>query len=480
MEILGPGGKKLVGMRMIFESKLINGVFDRYKARAVVQGHPGAIRKGIDYDTVFAAAPHLESGRILQAMGTMYGWKEFTYDVKQAYLLGKAEKDQQYPVRYPEGPIRDAHRCPKTGEERYALVTGNIYGIPTAGRVYAKERDRLMTVVLPKKTGWKCKALLYEPCIYEILTENGRVLINTHTDDCDGYAEHHPDADAVIKVCNKLFSCKGADGIKVVSPTNMLGITRSKTTKKGVRSIKLTQTGYIESVWDTYKKEIVEKRLRPAAYAYPKGDKHPVLNNEGMVTNVPGEEVARVHKRGYRQITGSLLWAARNTMPECLYASSMMSKCMASPSEVAWDAALHVLHYMFTNKEEGLTFSSNGNLEPVLYYDSGFNQKHLYDKPQYSFVIFWCGAPILWDSKRHPQIPQSVSQAEYQTLTHAWTSVKWVRELFKDLGLGQWVSKPTYCFGDNRNAKDWANDVMMTKGCRHFDRRYFTIMRDSI
>ena len=56
----GPGGKKLVNSQMLFENKFLDGWFSRYKARLVINGHPGAVRKGIDYETVFAAAPHLQ------------------------------------------------------------------------------------------------------------------------------------------------------------------------------------------------------------------------------------------------------------------------------------------------------------------------------------------------------------------------------------------------------------------------------------
>ena len=75
----------------------------------------------------------------MQALAIIQGYYRFTLDINQAYLIGHAEKNQRYPLRYPEGPIRDAHRDPKTGKERYALCGGNINGLPTAGRVFAKE-----------------------------------------------------------------------------------------------------------------------------------------------------------------------------------------------------------------------------------------------------------------------------------------------------------------------------------------------------
>ena len=57
----------------------------------VLNGHPGAVRKGIDYLTVFAAAPHLQSQRILRAFEVLLGWTPTDFDIAQAYLLGKAE-----------------------------------------------------------------------------------------------------------------------------------------------------------------------------------------------------------------------------------------------------------------------------------------------------------------------------------------------------------------------------------------------------
>eukprot|EP01049_Picozoa_sp_SAG25_P005353 SAG25_NODE_364_length_9141_cov_5.390732_1_plen_194_part_10 len=44
-----------------------------------------AIRKGFDYDTVFCAAPALESNRLIQATISLFGWTRCTYDINQAY-----------------------------------------------------------------------------------------------------------------------------------------------------------------------------------------------------------------------------------------------------------------------------------------------------------------------------------------------------------------------------------------------------------
>ena len=43
--------------------------------------------------------------------------------------------------------------------------------------------------------------------------------------------------------------------------------------------------------------------------------------------------------------------------------------------------------YLYNNRLKGLLYRSSGNLEPVCYYDSGFNQRQLCTHPQYGFII---------------------------------------------------------------------------------------------
>ena len=56
------------------------------------------------------------------------------------------------------------------GTETYALITGNLYGLPTACRTYTKERHRLILERLPQRTGWTASKLLREPCCYHLNT----------------------------------------------------------------------------------------------------------------------------------------------------------------------------------------------------------------------------------------------------------------------------------------------------------------------
>ena len=299
--------------------------------------------------------------------------------------------------------------------------------------------------------------------------------ISIHTDDLDIIGESLEDIKEIVKILDDQFGHEGNAGIKVIDPKEVLGVRRVEgTTGNGTRYLHLHQAFKCDELWDTYGEEC--PRRSPPRYPFPYSkEKHPEITNDGKHVGGSEEEARRIHAKGYRQVIGSILWLARNAAPIVSYGASILSKCMQAPDQQAWDAAMHVVQYLKNHGKQGITYHSAGNLEPVCYYDSGFNQTKLQTHPQYGFIIYWCGAPTIWRSKRHPLTPHSVSQAEHQTLRHAWSYIKWLRELLKDLGLGQYVRRPTLCIGDNRNARDWANERVLSEGNQHLDRHYFTV-----
>jgi hypothetical protein len=227
----------------------------------------------------------------------MFGMHRFAGDINQAYLIGQAEKDQQYAVRYPEGPIRDAHRDNK-GNEQYALLIGNVYGVPTAGRVFAKERDRLILEHIPKETGWKAWQCTYDPCIYVIETDKGKTFISIHTDDCDGASVSKADPERIQKALDAAFSHEGQQGLKPISLEEVLGVRRETWTEGGIRYLKMHQGFKCQELYGKYQHE---RRTKPPVAAFPSGEGHPILDNDGRVTGVTEDEAEKVHKKGFRE-----------------------------------------------------------------------------------------------------------------------------------------------------------------------------------
>ena len=75
---------------------------------------------------------------MMQALAVGLSFQRFAADINQAYLHSEMPESEWIPVRYPEGPVRDKHRDPTTGEERYAILRGNLYGNPTAARAWQR------------------------------------------------------------------------------------------------------------------------------------------------------------------------------------------------------------------------------------------------------------------------------------------------------------------------------------------------------
>jgi hypothetical protein len=60
---------------------LMSGAADRSRA-------PGfGFKKGRDFDSCFAAAPSIQSNRLIGALCAILGWRRVTFDINQAYLL---------------------------------------------------------------------------------------------------------------------------------------------------------------------------------------------------------------------------------------------------------------------------------------------------------------------------------------------------------------------------------------------------------
>jgi len=130
---------------------------------------------------------------------------------------------------------------------------------------------------------------------------------------------------------------------------------------------------------------------------------------------------------------------------------------------------------LYSIREAGITFRSDGNEIPVCYYDSGHLQDRVDYKSFYGLVIVWMGGCILWVSKKHQHVGESSAEDEYMALNHAYKRVMWLRLLFKELGFDDLIEMPTLLLGDNKQAGRWSRDDMITNGNRFIERMYFKV-----
>lgn len=409
------------------------GNIDRYKTRMALAGHRGNMQKGVHFEKTYASTPNQHTSKILQAIMVKYRLRRLTFDIKQAYCQAMMPDDQLIAVRYPEGFRRYDDQ---TGEELFMLLRRNLYGHPAAGRIWEKERNRVIMEVFNRE-GWTCKRSRKEPCLFLIKKENKRTWVSLWTDDADMIGDDNEILQQVYERINAQWECKLTD------PEYMLGVRRVVTENEDEMTVHLTMTAFIDSMAETFKAHLINRRVHT-----PIPDK--VFLHKGI--KVDEEETRRVKERGFQNLFGMLLWAARGVYPECLQGCSALGRLMANPTEEAWRVACWMLTYLHQHKNQGIRFSSRGNEAPVAFYDASNKADPTDSKCQYGYCHMWQGGPVIACSKKLAHVGLSAAHNEYQAAHWCNRHTSWLRELLTEIEVAEAVREPTLTFGDNRAA----------------------------
>ena len=421
------------------------GNVERYKTRMALAGHRGNMQHGIHFNQTYSSTPVQHTSKILQALMVRLKLNRLAFDIKMAYCQADMPDDQLIAVRYPEG----FRRYNDTGDELYIILRKNLYGHPAAGRIWEKERNKVL-MELFNTDGWTCKRCIKEPCLFVIIKQGKRTWMMVWTDDCDLVGEDESILHEIYQRINNRWESK------LIDPAYMLGIRREVTvTPEGEMQVELTMIAFIEAMAEAFKHHL---KKRSCSTPLPDGF---FIHKD---SKTPEQEIKSVLDRGYQRLFGMLLWAARGTFPECLEGTSMLGRVMAAPTEQAWEAACHMLTYMHTHKHHGIRFTSNGNSKPVAYVDSSNKPDPTDSKCQYGYVIMWQGGCIITCSKKLAHVGLSAAHNEYMAAHWCNRHTAWMRDLLTEMGIEDAVLEPTITYGDNRAANLLCEEDIITCG----------------
>ena len=120
-----PKNRAVVGCRWVFtRSQRKDGSIKRYKARLVAKGY--SQRPGVDYDETWAPVKRIETLRILMALSVNKRSPTRHYDVTQAFLNGRLQKEI---YMEPAPGFEEDH-------DTVYKLRQSIYGLKQAGRVW--------------------------------------------------------------------------------------------------------------------------------------------------------------------------------------------------------------------------------------------------------------------------------------------------------------------------------------------------------
>ena len=432
------------------------GTFERAKARCCVVGSPHFMKKGIHYGNTFAPTPSFEVTRLLMALCCAKGYARFQWDIKNAFASVPIKTHERVALRYPKG----AERFDKNGRPLFAIMDRALYGVPSSSRKFIQHLQSFILKRFNTK-GFKAHNTRSDPCLYVVHNPRGRVIyLSAWCDDVQCVGANIKDLEEVCAIFKEVFE------LKICDVQELLGVRRDLKQVGSLTTMNITQPGFIVNTYDEHRGACEQMFKKARDTPFP--PKEMLSRSE-----IPQDEVAakKMHedniKKGYMSITGSILWAARQCLPELAYGASQLCRLMSTPTDKAYEHALHMLSYMHGQKDRGIRYSSDGNRQVLACYDSSFKPDPQDSKCQYGYCIYFMNAPIAWCSRKHDHIALSSSHAEYMALAHTARTVVWIRNLFKEMGLEEFVDGPTVCLGDNINANMLAKEGKVSTQNRH-------------
>jgi len=330
-----PPGCSLIRTRWTFKIKPAYKATETvYRARYVVKGY--SQRPGIDFTESETYAPVVkhDSLRALLSIAATLDLELHQLDVKTAFLYG--DLDHEIYIEQPEGFIEPGN------EHLVCLLKKPLYGLIQAARKWNEKFDSFITELELTRSS-------SDPCIYFHIGEdpNDITILGIWVDDAIIATRTKEKALSIVRHLESHFEMRSKQADLFIG----LEITRDRAEKK----IYVSQANYIKSLLRKFGMTDCNPSSVPA-------DPFSRLT----VESCPGSSgKAPLAATPYRSAVGGLMYAAKMTRPDILFAVISLSRYNQDPGKAHWEAAKRVLSYLSGTIDFGLCFGGT-NQENLL------------------------------------------------------------------------------------------------------------------
>lgn len=431
-----PKGKKVLKNRWLFKNKKVDNKLVKRKARLVVKGcHQ---KKGIDFDEIFAPVVKMTSIRMILGLAACLNLELEQLDVKTAFLHG--DLHEEIYMEQPEG-------FEVKGKENFVCkLKKSLYGLKQAPRQWYHKFDSFMSSNEYKRT-------TADPCVYfRKFSEGNFIILCLYVDDMLIVGQD------VEMICRLKEDLSKSFDMKDLGPAKqILGMEIARDRKAG--KLWLSQEKYIERVLERFNMKNAKQVNTPLA-AHFKLSKRccPTTEKEKeSMSHIP-----------YSSAVGSLMYAMVCTRPDIAHAVGLVSRYLANPSKVHWEAVKWILRYLRGTSNLSLCF---GGGEPIL---EGFTDADMAGdldnrKSTSGYLFKFAGGAISWQSKLQKCVALSTTEAEYIAAVEASKEMLWLKRFLQELGLKQ---SEYVVFCDSQSAMDLSKNSMYHARTKHIDVRY--------
>ncbi|KAK2437580.1 secreted RxLR effector protein [Trifolium repens] len=441
-----PENKRVVGSKWVFKKKDgIPGVeAPRYKTRLVAKGFTQV--EGIDYNEIFSLVVKHCSIRVLMAIVNQYDLELEQMDVKTAFLHGELEETIY--MQQPEGFVED--------KSKVCLLKKSLYGLKQSPRQWYRRFDEFLL-----KGGFVRSN--YDSCVY-MMKRNEKVILYLilYVDDILMASSDKHEIQRLKEMLNGEFEMKDLGSAK-----RILGIDILRDRSKG--ELFLSQHDYL--------KKVVERFIMSDSKVVNTPLGH---HSKLSIKQCPQSEDERkkMESTPYASGVGSIMYGMVCSRPDLSYDISVVSRFMANPGQVHWQALKWVLRYLNGSLKSGLKYKRIDLGKDALegYVDADYAGNVDTRKSLSGFVFTLFGTAVTWKANQQSVVALSTTQAEYIALVEGVKEAIWLKGMIGEMGIGQGCVK-IHC--DSQSAIHLANHQVYHERTKHIDIRLHFV-RDMI
>jgi hypothetical protein len=413
------------------------GEFLRAKSRICPWGFQQLLGVDFDADRVNAPTLSLEAAMLLLNLAILRNMYQEQFDIDSAFATTKNHNSHTY-MRAPPGIVL------KPG---YVLRLDNALNGTKQGafdfNARCDERFRMLGFT----------PCVIDPCLYYRWRNDKLTLIGVYVDDFRVAADDPADITELEEDLKTAFP----SGIKKPGSGWWLGMKLVEDRDKGV--LRISQPAYINNLLEQFGMA----EAKPCSTPADPGSK--LIRAE--------VQEAAVKDFDMPGLIGSLLWLARTSRPDILYATVQLCSHTRTWNSSHVTAGKRVLRYLSGTKDMELVIRRNptGEVELEQYADADFagepeeNGETAMRSMNGALTYIRNVGLVLAQCSLQSTVSRSTAEAEYKSLSAAGATAMSFRQLLEELGFKQ--SSPTQLHNDNAAAIAIANQRSCGSKMRH-------------
>jgi hypothetical protein len=411
-----------------------HGGVDEFKARLVIKGCQQV--QGRDVGETFSPTPQAKSFRVIMAKAAQEDLNLRQLDVSAAFLNGKLQEEVY--MKQPEG-FDD-------GTGRVLRLRKSLYGLRQAPRCWYTDLVETLKELKVKQ----CQA---DPCVCILRRGTEFVIIWFHVDDFVIASNSKALEQEVVDKLKEHYNIKDKG-----EPTWILGMRVQRDRAAG--TITIDQEMYVRKVLERFGMQGCSTVSTPAQEG---------VRLTAQSSPTCEDEKREMMKHPFREMAGSVLYAAICTRPDILQAVNAVCKFMGNPGKDHLIALKRILRYLSGTASLGIKYKRVS--KPTIW---GFSDADWASDPDkrrsttgYLFGV--AGGPVAWHSRLQPTVALSSVEAEYMAQTFAAQEAAWLKKFLRELGSEQGAVEIKV---DNQGAKALAENDVQSARTKHIDVKY--------